>query len=139
MPAPGAEMTHPFLALTDSDREEMLATVGVPAVDELFRDLPEAVRLGRELLEVADDLLLGQGGLEVELAVEAHARGDVAEELVHRRDADRREHLVAVALGERQVPPAHCSARTCLYASRSRSDSTSDGSDSRMRTSQPSP
>ncbi len=42
-------MTHPFLALTDSDREEMLATVGVGTVDELFRDLPEGVRLGREL------------------------------------------------------------------------------------------
>jgi glycine dehydrogenase subunit 1 len=42
-------VTHPFLALTESDREEMLATIGVGGVDELFRDLPEAVRLGREL------------------------------------------------------------------------------------------
>ncbi|HLY86556.1 MAG TPA: aminomethyl-transferring glycine dehydrogenase subunit GcvPA [Gaiellaceae bacterium] len=42
-------MTHPFLALTDSDRREMLATIGVASVDELFRDLPTAVRLGREL------------------------------------------------------------------------------------------
>ena len=42
-------MTHPFLALTDSDREKMLGTIGVASVDELFRDLPDAVRLGRDL------------------------------------------------------------------------------------------
>jgi len=42
-------VTHPFLSLTDSDREEMLRTVGVGSVDELFRDIPAAVRLGREL------------------------------------------------------------------------------------------
>ena len=42
-------MTHPFLALTDSDREEMLRTIGVGTVDELFGDLPDTVRLGREL------------------------------------------------------------------------------------------
>jgi glycine dehydrogenase subunit 1 len=42
-------VTHPFLALTDADREEMLRTVGVASVEELFRDLPDAVRLGRRL------------------------------------------------------------------------------------------
>jgi len=42
-------VTHPFLALTDSDREEMLRTIGVSSVDELFRDLPAGVRFGREL------------------------------------------------------------------------------------------
>ncbi len=42
-------MTHPFLALTDSDYEEMLATVGVDSVEELFRDIPQGVRLQREL------------------------------------------------------------------------------------------
>ncbi len=42
-------MTHPFLSITDSDRAEMLATVGVGSVEELFRDVPAAVRLGREL------------------------------------------------------------------------------------------
>ena len=40
---------HPFLGLTDSDREEMLATIGVASVDELFRDIPQGVRLQREL------------------------------------------------------------------------------------------
>src|SRR5471032_2605329 len=40
---------HPFLALTDDDREEMLRTIGVSSIDELFRDIPAGVRLGREL------------------------------------------------------------------------------------------
>jgi glycine dehydrogenase subunit 1 len=42
-------MPHPFLFLTDADRREMLAAVGVEEVDELFREIPEGVRLGREL------------------------------------------------------------------------------------------
>jgi glycine dehydrogenase subunit 1 len=42
-------VSHPFLPLTDRDREEMLRTIGVSSVEELFRDLPQAMRLGREL------------------------------------------------------------------------------------------
>jgi glycine cleavage system P protein (glycine dehydrogenase) subunit 1 len=38
-----------YIALTDSDREEMLAAVGVESVDELFRDIPAAVRFDRAL------------------------------------------------------------------------------------------
>jgi glycine dehydrogenase subunit 1 len=38
-----------YLSLTDADRKAMLAAVGVSEVDELFRDIPEGVRLGREL------------------------------------------------------------------------------------------
>ena len=38
-----------FLSLTPHDREAMLEAVGVGSVEELFRDIPEAVRLGREL------------------------------------------------------------------------------------------
>jgi glycine dehydrogenase subunit 1 len=38
-----------YLSLTDADREAMLAAVGVSSVDELFRDIPEGVRLGRPL------------------------------------------------------------------------------------------
>ena len=37
------------LSLTDSDREEMLAAIGVASIDELFRDIPKGVRYGREL------------------------------------------------------------------------------------------
>src|SRR6266702_3543028 len=38
-----------YLSLTERDREEMLAAVGVASVDELFRDIPASVRFGREL------------------------------------------------------------------------------------------
>ena len=33
-----------FLSLTDADRDEMLAAIGVSSVDELFRDIPAGVR-----------------------------------------------------------------------------------------------
>jgi len=39
----------PYLSLTEGDREEMLAAIGVSSVDELFRDIPEGMRFGREL------------------------------------------------------------------------------------------
>jgi glycine dehydrogenase subunit 1 len=42
-------VTHPFLPLTDDDRRAMLDTIGVSSIDELFRDLPDGVRLQREL------------------------------------------------------------------------------------------
>jgi glycine cleavage system P protein (glycine dehydrogenase) subunit 1 len=38
-----------YVSLTDADREEMLATIGVSSVEELFRDIPDSVRLKREL------------------------------------------------------------------------------------------
>ena len=42
-------MTHPYLSLTDSDREAMLETIGVDSIEELFRDIPAGVRFDREL------------------------------------------------------------------------------------------
>jgi glycine dehydrogenase subunit 1 len=38
-----------YLSLTDADRERMLAVIGVSSVEELFREIPAAVRLGRPL------------------------------------------------------------------------------------------
>ncbi len=38
-----------YLSLTDADREQMLAAIGVASVEELFRDIPPGVRYGREL------------------------------------------------------------------------------------------
>jgi glycine dehydrogenase subunit 1 len=38
-----------FLSLTEADRDEMLAVIGVASVDELFRDIPRGVRLDRPL------------------------------------------------------------------------------------------
>jgi glycine dehydrogenase subunit 1 len=38
-----------YLSLTDADREEMLAAIGVSSVDELFEQIPRGVRFEREL------------------------------------------------------------------------------------------
>jgi glycine dehydrogenase subunit 1 len=38
-----------YVCLTDADREAMLETIGVSSVEELFRDIPEGVRLDRPL------------------------------------------------------------------------------------------
>jgi glycine dehydrogenase subunit 1 len=38
-----------YLSITDADREEMLAAIGVSSVDELFEQVPEGVRYRREL------------------------------------------------------------------------------------------
>ena len=38
-----------FLSLTEQDREQMLETIGVESVDELFEQIPVGVRLGRPL------------------------------------------------------------------------------------------
>jgi glycine dehydrogenase subunit 1 len=38
-----------FLSLTEQDREQMLETIGVESVDELFEQIPAGVRLGRPL------------------------------------------------------------------------------------------
>jgi hypothetical protein len=47
---------------------------------------------------VAAEFQLAEGWIERELAVEANAGGNVAEELLDGRDADCREHFVAVAI-----------------------------------------
>ena len=50
-----------YLPLTDADRRDMLAAIGVPTIDALFADVPAAAR-HRELL----DLPRAMGELEVE-------------------------------------------------------------------------
>ena len=42
-------MTAGYLSLTERDREEMLAAIGVSSLDDLFAQIPEDVRFGREL------------------------------------------------------------------------------------------
>jgi glycine dehydrogenase subunit 1 len=42
-------VTHPFLSLTDVDREAMLRVIGVDSVEALFVDIPENVRFRRTL------------------------------------------------------------------------------------------
>ena len=36
--------TSPYSPNTDSDREQMLAAIGIGSIDELFRDIPEEFR-----------------------------------------------------------------------------------------------
>jgi glycine dehydrogenase subunit 1 len=38
-----------FLSLTEQDREQMLETIGVESIDDLFEQIPAGVRLGRPL------------------------------------------------------------------------------------------
>jgi glycine dehydrogenase subunit 1 len=38
-----------FLSLTDADRDAMLETIGVDAIDTLFEQVPKGLRLGRTL------------------------------------------------------------------------------------------
>ena len=71
-------MTHPYLALTDGDRAEMLRTVGVSSIEELFRDIPAGVRFGRELdLEPA----LSEQELSAHLGALAARNSDTTSEL----------------------------------------------------------
>ena len=47
--------TEGYLSLTDADREAMLEAIGVGSIEELFEQIPEGVRFGREL-DVPDAL-----------------------------------------------------------------------------------
>jgi glycine dehydrogenase subunit 1 len=40
---------HPYLSLTEADKEAMLETIGVDSVADLFRDIPAGVRFDRDL------------------------------------------------------------------------------------------
>ena len=41
-----------FLSLTEQDREQMLDTIGVDSIEELFEQIPEGVRLGADVVSV---------------------------------------------------------------------------------------
>ena len=62
-----------FLSLTDADRDEMLAAIGVGSVEELFRDIPAGVRYGREL-DVPPALAEAELTRHLEEAPEARSR-----------------------------------------------------------------
>ncbi|BBK34835.1 glycine dehydrogenase (decarboxylating) alpha subunit [Stella humosa] len=62
-----------YLPLTEADRRDMLAAIGAPSVDALFRDVPEVARRKDGL-----DLPPHQGELEVERALSAMAAKNVA-------------------------------------------------------------
>ncbi len=58
-----------YLPLTEADRRSMLEAIGVPSVDELFRDVPEAARLSGPIEGLSNHM----GELEVERALSAMA------------------------------------------------------------------
>ena len=62
-----------YLPITEADRRAMLATIGVPSVESLFRDVPEAARLTTPL-DLPDHL----SELEVEGIIGAMAARNVA-------------------------------------------------------------
>ncbi len=62
-----------YLPLTDADRRSMLATIGVPSIDSLYRDVPDAARLDAPI----DGLPLHAGEMEVERAISAMAARNV--------------------------------------------------------------
>jgi glycine dehydrogenase subunit 1 len=67
-----------FLSLTEQDREQMLEAIGIDSVDELFAQIPPAVRLGRSLdLEPA----LSEPELVAHLAELASRNGDTGREI----------------------------------------------------------
>ncbi len=62
-----------YLPLTDADRRDMLASIGAPSVDTLFRDVPEAARF-----DGGFDLPDHKSELEVEGIISAMARRNMA-------------------------------------------------------------
>ncbi len=42
-------MLHRYLPMTEEDKKEMLQTIGVQTIDELFSDIPESVRFKGDL------------------------------------------------------------------------------------------
>ena len=62
-----------YLPLTEADRRAMLAKIGVPSVESLYRDVPERVRLREPV-----DLPPHQGEIEVERAILGMARKNLS-------------------------------------------------------------
>src|SRR3954453_1742867 len=56
-----------YLPLTEADRRSMLATIGVPSVDSLFREVPESARLSAPI----EGLAIHAGEMEVERTIAA--------------------------------------------------------------------
>ncbi len=63
-----------YLPLTDADRREMLATIGVRSIDDLFRDVPASVRLPGPIAGLSNQL----GEMEVERHLGRMAARNVA-------------------------------------------------------------
>jgi glycine dehydrogenase subunit 1 len=84
-------VTHPYLALTDADRDEMLRTIGVASLEELFRDIPAGVRLG--------------GALDLEPPLTEHELSEHLAELAARNvDTTRELSFLGAGVYDHYVP-----------------------------------
>jgi glycine dehydrogenase subunit 1 len=63
-----------YLPLTPDDRDQMLAKIGVPDMDALFRDVPKEAVVGRSAFDLPDH----QGELAVERALSKMAAKNIA-------------------------------------------------------------
>src|SRR5580658_4154738 len=63
-----------YLPLTPNDRTQMLAKIGAPSIDALFRDVPKEAVVGRSAFDLPDH----QGELEVERALSRIAAKNVS-------------------------------------------------------------
>ncbi|MGE5509458.1 MAG: aminomethyl-transferring glycine dehydrogenase subunit GcvPA [Chitinophagales bacterium] len=85
-----------FLPNTGRDRAEMLAAIGLRSVDELFSDIPEAVRLRRPL-----DLPAPLSEMELDAHLRSLAgRNGVAGQLLSFLGAGAYEHYIPKAVAE---------------------------------------
>jgi glycine dehydrogenase subunit 1 len=80
-----------YTSATAADRAEMLATIGVDSVAELFEQVPEDLRLGRPL-----DLAQGMG--------EGEVYGRLAELAARNADAEREVCFIGAGMYDHYVP-----------------------------------
>ena len=90
------------LSLTDADREEMLAAIGVSSVEELFRDIPAGVRF--------------QGELDLEPALSEPELVRHLEELAA-KNVDTTRELSFLGAGSTTTTCRRSSTRSCSAAS----------------------
>lgn len=83
----------PYSPMTEAQREEMLRAIGVETVDELFADVPEAIRMQRPL-----NLPAGMAEAEVQRHVGTLARRNA--------DADRYATFVGAGTYDHLIPAA---------------------------------
>jgi len=84
-------VTHPYLALTDADREEMLETIGVSSIEDLFGDIPPGVRF--------------RGDLALEPALSEHELAEHIAELAARNvDSTRELSFLGAGIYDHYVP-----------------------------------
>src|SRR3954447_5315260 len=81
-----------YTSVTDEDRREMLAAIGLSSMEELFADIPEGVRLGRDL-----DLPAGMAEQEV-----SEPRASLA---ARNRHSDEEVTFLGAGMYDHYVPP----------------------------------